>query len=314
VEINSKNFSQLFSKSDIPSNLLPSLEKYYYNIAFIHSEMQFKNLINSMCDIIWNGKSYEVLVVQGSLNSLPYAYEYTDIINDDSPITPINMNLVESRYKTENEILLAVSQGNITYIDKLMSSNDTIRYMIPRNPNELRDYKNYLISFNTLLRKAAEQGAVHPVYIDQLSTKFNKKIEALTSVSPRHLEREMVHKYCLLVRSHSVKGYSLIIQKVVNQIDLNLTSDLSLKTLSKMFNISAAYLSTLFKKETGVTLTDYVNKRRVDYAIFLLNTTQLQIQTIAGYCGVTDVNYFTRIFKKYHGMTPLKYKELIAKK
>jgi YesN/AraC family two-component response regulator len=81
-----------------------------------------------------------------------------------------------------------------------------------------------------------------------------------------------------------------------------------------MFNISAAYLSTLFKKETGVTLTDYVNKRRVDYAIFLLNTTQLQIQTIAGYCGVTDVNYFTRIFKKYHGMTPLKYKELIAKK
>ena len=180
----------------------------------------------------------------------------------------------------------AVSQGNLTLIDQLLSHEKGMRY-IPRLTNVLRDYKNYLVVFNTLLRKAAEQGAVHPVYLDQLSSKFARKIEALTSVSDHSLEREMLHKYCLLVRNHSVKGYSPIIQKVINQIDLNLTSDLGLKTLSEMFNISAGYLSTLFKKETGSTLTDYVNKKRIEHALLLLNTTQLQIQTIASYCGIT---------------------------
>jgi AraC-like DNA-binding protein len=315
IEITSKNFLQLFGNTDIPTDLLPSLEKYYYNIAYINSETGFKNLINSLCDTIWDGKPYDVLVVKGTLKSLPYAHEYADAFNNnDSLNSPMNISLIESRYRTENELIQAVSQGNLAYIDKIMAGDDTIRYAIPRNANALRDYKNYLITFNTLLRKAAEQGAVHPVYLDELSSKFNKKIEALTSVSPHHLEHEMLHKYCILVRSHSVKGYSLIIQKVINQIDLNLTSDLSLKTLSEMFNISAGYLSTLFKKETGCTLTDYVNKKRIDYAIFLLNTTQLQIQTIATHCGISDVNYFTRIFKKYHGMTPIKYRELISKK
>jgi AraC-like DNA-binding protein len=315
MEINNKNFLQLFGSSDIPSDMLPSLEKYYYNIAYINSETQFKNLINSLCDTIWDNKPYDVLDVHGTINNMPYAHEYADSFSSDDPLNnPMNISLIESRYKMENELMQAVSQGNLAYIDKIMAGDDTIRYVIPRNTNELRDYKNYLIIFNTLLRKAAEQGAVHPVYLDELSSKFNQKIEALTSVSPHRLEHEMLHKYCILVRSHSVKGYSLTIQKVINQIDLNLTSDLSLKALSEMFNISAGYLSTLFKRETGCTLTDYVNKKRIDYAIFLLNTTQLQIQTIATYCGISDVNYFTRIFKKHHGMTPIKYRELICKK
>lgn len=54
----------------------------------------------------------------------------------------------------------------------------------------------------------------------------------------------------------------------------------------------------------GTTLTGYVSKRRVNHAMFLLETTSLQIQTIAQQCGIPDVNYFTRTFKKYAGVTP----------
>lgn len=312
IHINQKNYLTLLDALNIPANLLPILENYYYNIAFVNSETQFKNLISTLCDIIWENSHYSVSAVYGNLWNMPYAREFVSDLEEESYLLPTNINIVEARYTFENQLMQAVAQGNLALIDQLFSKENSIRY-IPRMENTLRDYKNYMIVFNTILRKAAEQGAVHPVYLDQLSSKFARKIEALTSAAEHSLEREMLHKYCLLVRNYSVKGYSPIIQKVINQIDLNLTSDLGLKALSEMFNISAGYLSTLFKKETGLTLTDYVNKKRVEHAILLLNTIQLQIQTIASYCGVLDINYFTRIFKKFTEVTPKKYREMISK-
>lgn len=312
VDINQKNYYKVLEELKLPSHLIPLMETYYYNITFIRSEADFRNLIGTLAETIWQENNYTVSVIHGSPWNMPYSREFIAEPDTDPYLMPTNMRVVEERYVYENQLIQAVSQGNLAMIDQVMAKEDGIRY-IPRMADSLRDYKNYMVVLNTLLRKAAEQSAVHPVYLDQISTKFAKKIEALTSVTDHALVREMLHKYCLLVRNYSVKGYSPVIQKVINQINLNLTSDLSLKTLSEMFSISAGYLSTLFKKETGMTLTDYVNKKRVEHAIFLLNTTQLQIQAIASYCGIGDINYFTRIFKKFSGMTPKKYRDLVSK-
>lgn len=311
IDINQTNYLQLLEKLSIPAHLLPLMENYYYNIAFVRSESQFKNLIGTLADTIWQNGSYSVSVIHGTFWNIPFAEEFISEPAIATYLMPTNIHVVEERYTCENRIMQAVSQGNLSMADQILSGENGIR-SIPRLSDSLRDYKNYMVIFNTLLRKAAEQSAVHPAYLDQISTRFAKKIEALTSVTDHSLEREMLHKYCLLVRNYSVKGYSPIIQKVINQINLNLTGDLGLKNLSEMFHISAGYLSTLFKKETGITLTDYINKKRVEHAILLLNTTQLQIQVIASYCGVSDINYFTRIFKKFSGMTPKKYRELIS--
>ena len=313
TEISQKNFLSIIEELNSPAFLLPILEHYYYNLALIDSENQFKNLIGTLADTIWDGTpGYSIRIIEGNPWGLPHAHDFiTDM--EQSHLLPMNVKALESRYEFENRCMQAVAQGNISVIDQLCSYGNTIQF-IPRQHNCLRDYKNYMIIINTILRKAAEQSAVHPVYLDQLSGKFAKKIEALTVVPEHTLEREMLHKYCLLVRNYSLRGYSPIIQKVLNHINLNLTSDLSLKKLSEMFHISAGYLSTLFKKETGSTLTDYVNSQRIEHAVLLLNATDLQIQTIASYCGIYDINYFTRTFKKFKGMTPKKYRELVQKK
>ena len=106
-----------------------------------------------------------------------------------------------------------------------------------------------------------------------------------------------------------MKNYSPLIQKVLTTIDSELTADLSLNFQAKELNVNPSYLSSLFKKETGMTLTDYVNKKRAEHAARLLKTTSMQIQTIAQYCGILDVNYFTKVFKKYLGKTPKEYRE-----
>lgn len=97
-------------------------------------------------------------------------------------------------------------------------------------------------------------------------------------------------------------------------ISFNLTADLSLTAISTEFSLNSSYLSTLFKKETGTTLTNYVNGKRMEHAIYLLNTTMLPIQDIAVQCGINDVNYFTKLFKKTKNKTPTQYRELIQKK
>ncbi len=312
VDINRKNYLELLEKLDIPSNLLPLLKNYYYNITFIHSEAQFRNMIGTLAEMIYQGSAnYSTVHVQGDIQKVSSPENYIT-----SPaqvgLMPVATKAIEEKYQFENRCMQAVSQGNYNMVDQLLSCGDGIR-LIPRLTNTLRDYKNYMVIFNTLLRKAAEQGAVHPVYLDELSSRFAQKIETLTSVEEHSLEREMLYKYCLLVRNYSVKGYSPAIQRTLNQISIDLTGDLSLQNLSEKFNISAGYLSTLFKKEVGMTLTDYVNQKRIDHAILLLNATNLQIQTISSSCGFHDINYFTRIFKKLKGMTPKKYREMISK-
>ena len=103
----------------------------------------------------------------------------------------------------------------------------------------------------------------------------------------------------------------MTIGKIITIVEADLTADLSLNALATTLNVSASYLSTLFKKETGKTLTDYVNSRRVEYAKKLLKTTNLQIQTVAGLCGIDDVHYFSKMFKNMVGLTPKSFRESI---
>ena len=228
--------------------------------------------------------------------------------NIDEPF--LSIQVLENRYAIENKLMQAVSQGQPNKADSILSSL-SLSALEERTPDLLRNLKNYSIILNTLLRKAAEAGSGHPLHIDKLSAEFARKIELLNSKeSVFKLQRDMIHKYCLLVKNHSMKSYSLLVQKVITQIDLDLTADLSLKTQAKLQNVNASYLSSLFKKETGMTLTEYVNKKRIDQAIFLLNSTSMQIQTIAQYCGIPDVNYFTKTFKSAFGMTPKDYRNL----
>ena len=123
------------------------------------------------------------------------------------------------------------------------------------------------------------------------------------------MHHEMIDKYCALVKKHSMKNYSPLVQKVITLVDFDITSDLSLSRQAEMLNVNASYLSKLFKKETGITLTEYVAKKRIEQAAFLLTSTNLQIQTVAQNCGIYDVNYFTKLFKKHTGKTPKEYRE-----
>jgi YesN/AraC family two-component response regulator len=219
------------------------------------------------------------------------------------------MKLMEKRYGFENELMEAVAQGQIHKETQLFSAFSE-HHFEKRVSDPLRNAKNYSIIMNTLLRKAAEKGGVHPMYLDSLSSSFAVRIEALTSHTD-HFEfmLEMFRAYCRLVRKHTMQGLSPIVRKAVLMIDADLSANLSLATLAEAQNVSSGYLATIFKKETDKTVSEYIREKRVKQAKHLLSTTNLQVQTIALHCGIMDVQYFTKLFKKETGKTPKEYRE-----
>jgi YesN/AraC family two-component response regulator len=111
------------------------------------------------------------------------------------------------------------------------------------------------------------------------------------------------------VYKHSIKRYSPIVQKTILVIDSDISAELSLKTLAQKQCISSGYLASIFKKETGKTVSEYIKDRRIEHAIYLLTTTHLQIQTVALHCGIMDVQYFSKVFKKKTGKNPKEFRE-----
>lgn len=90
-------------------------------------------------------------------------------------------------------------------------------------------------------------------------------------------QRQMVRDYCRLIRHHNLKDYSMLTQKIITCVNSDLQADLTLKSLAEQLSVNASYLSTLFKKETGMPLTEYVNGCRIEHAQKLLLVTDLPI-------------------------------------
>ncbi len=215
---------------------------------------------------------------------------------------------LELRYQAEAALMYALSRGKARRAHEILS-HFRLEDMDKRSSAPLRDMQNYLIILNTLSRKAVQQGGVHPLYIDRTSSSIAHRIEQCVTLEEcTSLMKDMIHKYCLLVKNHNMTQYSQPVQSVILQIDSDIAGDLSLQAHARRIGVNASYLSALFKKETGMTLTDYVNHKRIDFAIYLLNASDLQIQTVAQNCGIPDVNYFTRTFKRIIGITPSQYR------
>lgn len=308
-EMSSRQLMEKAERNNITQQQLRQLEKYYMHIPVLNDEMPLFNMVNVFAENLWGkGKEYDIVDINSdNTPSLVESFYAIGSVTDRD--MSLQMKLMETRYEYENQLMDAVTNG-LTHRAEKMLSQATGRFLEQRGTNPIRSVKNYCIICNTLMRKAAEKGGVHPLNLDKTSSEFAGKIEAITDFEKsKKLMSEMARAYCRLVRKKSVKQFSQQIQKTVMHIQSDLSGDLSLCVLAAAQNINPSYLSALFKKETGKTVTEYVNEKRIELASQLLRTTNLQIQTVAQYCGMADANYFSRVFKKYKGMTPTVFRD-----
>lgn len=303
---------ELIMESAAQLSVLPrrikELVECYANIPAVEDEGYLLSIFYSFGEHIWGGsKAYEVMDLNEVLTEqqTPIKAEQLEGHGKDLKVA---MHLMEKRYEWENELMLTVSRGQSNRAEMMLSDMAELSFR-RRLSDPVRNMKNYCIICNTLMRKAAQQGGVHPMYLDTVSSDYAAKIESQTNVEAvSGLIVEMIHNYCRLVKKYSTRDYSPLIRRAIILIDSQLSEELGLKHIASALETNPSYLSNLFKKETGSTITAYITKRRMEQAGNLLRNTAMQVQNVATYCGIPDANYFSKLFKKHTGMNPMEYR------
>lgn len=126
-----------------------------------------------------------------------------------------------------------------------------------------------------------------------LINQFEKTIADIFSI---------LEKYMLVYKDNVVRQAC---QYVVEHID----EKISLTLISDTLGISKNYFCSLFKQETGENFLNYVTKIKMQRAKYLLKEKNMRIYEVCNYLGYMDTTYFTKLFKKYNGMTPNEYKK-----
>ena len=303
------DIQKIMFKNKLPDTLYKDLSAFYANIPVPPTLKSLEATLLVISENLFSEK-YDLLEPQEFSGITADSSSAFRRLNEDPQLA---ITSIEERYAVENQFLDMIATGNYNAATRLYAQFKNYK-IAPRNPNIVLNTKNLLIILNTLCRKAVERGNVHPVYIDELSTRLAIQInEAETDTELDQIEGEMIHKYCLLVRNHSMKNYSQLTQRCITYIDFHYAEPLSLSFFADMCHVTKSYLSTLFKKETDTNITDYIHSVRIRHALVLLNSTALPIHAIAASCGYSDINYFIKIFKRLNGNSPKQYRSQMTK-
>lgn len=117
-----------------------------------------------------------------------------------------------------------------------------------------------------------------------------------------------------LLKQMSNERKANLVQRCIGEIVTNYQQPLDLNSLSERLNTNPIYLLKAFKESTGETPIAYLNSQRLKIACSFLESTDMQINDIAYATGISNANYFTRVFKKKLGMTPLEYRRIELRK
>lgn len=98
--------------------------------------------------------------------------------------------------------------------------------------------------------------------------------------------------------------------QIRSYLDEHFTESISLDTLADMIYINKYYLVKAFKQQFGLTISQYIQQKRITHAKHLLRFTNRSIESVGAECGMEQPHYFSRIFKKVEGISPSQYREM----
>lgn len=214
----------------------------------------------------------------------------------------------EEIYQLECSLAQAVTEG--IYEKSLKLSHEILTALAPDGLCDLREYLGLYHWANALYRKSAQDYGIPPYLVQDLYHKMYLASDGCTTyASYVSLQINMLTAYCDLCREYSTKDYSPVIRFVVNYIRMNLSKELNIQVLAKNAGFSQTYLTHKFKDEVGMPPSKYIQEQRIRLAKKMLASSSKPVSEIAMDVGVTDVSYFSRLFKKCTGQSPSDFRK-----
>jgi two-component system response regulator YesN len=248
----------------------------------------------------------------------------------------IGLNEFSHAYKTMNifskyrffhygKYLLKTSQANT---DKIMREDALIRNLLIQAAVYIgeHDEKSFIALMKNLgekLRTAASFDVFHLAW-NRLIFICNLEIQKQALSEDEYSPSLMLNEFqnideameamtaCFLklfsgIRHKSYTGNEYI-EKAMLYLSQHYTENLSFEETAKSVNVSSAYLSRLFSKETGFSFIDHLNRIRVIHAQELLTNGKFYVSEVAYKVGFNNPKYFSQVFRKYIGYTPIGYR------
>ncbi|NYE58520.1 PocR ligand-binding domain-containing protein [Carboxydothermus ferrireducens] len=167
--------------------------------------------------------------------------------------------------------------------------------------------KTLLIELIIYLSKFIGEGNEYKDEIIKIKSNFLKAVMATNNLNTLK-EITLDYGMNIVMLKGKIKGYSNILKKAVDYINKNYFKDINLIDIANNIPISQFYLSHLFREQFNCTVKEYVNWIRIQEAKKLLRETDEKLEFIAKKVGFKDQSYFSKVFKKIEGVSPLKYR------
>ena len=184
--------------------------------------------------------------------------------------------------------------------------------------NFFKDGKNFDISKHIDIPEVARITNIKEIY-----EIFENILSEVTYRETGYLLKINAQVYSLLVslyrnksdldrKVESIKKISTIRKKRIAQdireyLEVNYNQKISLNELTKIFFLSPQYISSLFKKQTGYTPIEYLNKVRISKAKEIMSSGENNISRVAEEVGISDIHYFYKVFKQFEKKTPVQF-------
>jgi two-component system, response regulator YesN len=210
----------------------------------------------------------------------------------------------------EKALFDMIEKGNMD--GTKIEANLFFDWMIERYPQEEMDIKLKVLEFILFAEQKAFLSGGMTYYFQYRKDYLTTVMQIDTYEQLRKWFLDKIMEACRNIITKREEQTSGVITKAKAYMEENFHKDISLEDVSRAVDISSYYFSKLFKEETGENFIEYLTNIRIEKAKKLLQNRDISIKNICADTGYSDPNYFSRIFKKYVGVTPTEYREKVV--
>ncbi len=207
----------------------------------------------------------------------------------------------------ERELLTKVKTGDVRAAKGVL--NDLLGYVFFCEGGRMDTMKNRSLELCTLLSRTAIEAGAASAGVFRLSNQYLAALSAIDTLDALcHLLQEVVEAFMNAAFTVSGGPGHEAVRRAASIIAREYATPLTLDTVARRVGLTPAYLSHIFKMHTGVSFREYLSHVRVEESKRLLAATDYSLVDIAIAMGFSDQSYFTKVFKKYTGLTPKQYR------
>lgn len=234
------------------------------------------------------------------------------LAQDLAPHAEYTPQEIHNTLALEQRLMQMISAGDVGALCEWLSHAPSVRGGVIAN-DALRQLKNTFIVTATLASRAAIKGGMEIEDSLSLSDNYIRKCELLSSVEQiTNLQYHMILEYTRGVERVRIgKSPSKLLIKVTSYVHRNLSSPIDVEGLARELFISRTHLSAKFKAESGMTLSEFILREKIEEAKRLLRYSDKSLTLISDYLGFSSQSHFTRAFKKQTGKTPREYRAAV---